>query len=74
MQNGEFLTPRQLAARWHMNISTLATWRSQGRGPGYVKVGAGNIRGRILYSRNLIENYDQARVVKVLDALITAGP
>jgi hypothetical protein len=42
----EFLTVDQLLARWLGQVSkaTLATWRSRGNGPAFVKVG-----GRVLY-------------------------
>ncbi len=44
--SGEFLTVDQLVARWKAQVtsSTLATWRSRGNGPRFVKVG-----GRVLY-------------------------
>lgn len=38
------LTPRQLAARWHVSEKTLERWRHTGTGPGFLK-----IVGRILY-------------------------
>jgi hypothetical protein len=42
----EFLTSSQLVARWlgQVTSATLATWRSRGNGPKFVKVG-----GRVLY-------------------------
>lgn len=44
--SGDFLTPDQLVARWMGQVAsaTLATWRSRGNGPRFVKVG-----GRVLY-------------------------
>lgn len=42
----EFLTVEQVLARWQRKVTsaTLATWRSRGNGPKFVKVG-----GRVLY-------------------------
>jgi hypothetical protein len=44
--SGDFLTVDQLVARWKAQVTsaTLATWRSRGSGPKFVKVG-----GRVLY-------------------------
>jgi hypothetical protein len=44
--SAEFLTVDQLVARWHSQVAsaTLATWRSRGNGPRFVKIG-----GRVLY-------------------------
>lgn len=33
------LTPAQVAERLHVKPGTLATWRVQGTGPAYIKVG-----------------------------------
>lgn len=42
----DFLTADALVARWKAQVTsaTLATWRSRGNGPPFVKVG-----GRVLY-------------------------
>lgn len=42
----EFLTPDALVSRWMGQVAsaTLATWRSRGNGPKFVKIG-----GRVLY-------------------------
>ena len=44
--SAEFLTVDQLVTRWigQVTSATLATWRSRGNGPSFVKVG-----GRVLY-------------------------
>lgn len=44
--SAEFLTADQLVARWNAQVAsaTLATWRSRGNGPKFVKIG-----GRVLY-------------------------
>lgn len=35
----EFFTPQEAAEHLRFSVATLAIWRSQGRGPSYVKVG-----------------------------------
>lgn len=34
-----FLTPTEVAERWHIKRATLANWRYQGKGPTYIKLG-----------------------------------
>ncbi|MGN8094746.1 helix-turn-helix transcriptional regulator [Methylobacterium sp. 22177] len=45
-QAQRFLTPLELSSRWSgtIGVTTLANWRSRGRGPKYAKIG-----GRVLY-------------------------
>jgi hypothetical protein len=38
------LSPKKLAARWDFEVSTLATMRSNGKGPRYYKMPNGAIR------------------------------
>ncbi len=47
--SGDFLTVDQLVDRWKAQVTsaTLATWRSRGNGPRFVKVG-----GRVLYRQS----------------------
>ena len=57
MDNGKkYLTPTELVERWDGAIGkgTLANWRAQGRGPGYVKIG-----GRVLYPVEAVAEYEQ---------------
>ena len=51
----EYLQPRELAARWRgvVTLSTLDNWRSQNRGPRFVKIG-----GRVLYPVAEVEAYE----------------
>lgn len=41
MSTGDYLTPSQLVTRWNdaVTTGTLSNWRSQGRGPSFVKFG-----------------------------------
>ena len=36
----DFLFPEQLSARVGISVQTLARWRCEGRGPGYIKIGS----------------------------------
>ncbi|MBF0453891.1 MAG: helix-turn-helix domain-containing protein [Magnetococcales bacterium] len=51
------LNPFQLSRRWGINPKTLQNWRSQGRGPAFLKVG-----GHVLYRMEDIERYEQERL------------
>lgn len=53
--SGDFLTVEQLVTRWKCKVTaaTLATWRSRGSGPKFVKVG-----GRVLYRTADVIDYE----------------
>lgn len=53
------ITPIELAERWRIHIKTLSNWRVQGRGPSYVKLGAGK-RTRVLYRAEDVARYEAA--------------
>lgn len=59
--NQTFLTPSDLAERWHMEVKTLSNWRNLGRGPAYVKLGQGKTT-RVLYPQEAVLAYEQAAV------------
>lgn len=50
-----YLQPRELAERWRgvVTLATLDNWRSQNRGPRFVKIG-----GRVLYPVAEVEAYE----------------
>lgn len=50
----KFLTPKELAERWHMSEGTLANWRYTEQGPYYLKIG-----GSILYSIDSVVNFEK---------------
>lgn len=52
----EFLDTDELSARWNGKIkkSTLMSWRSNGDGPPYHKIG-----GRVLYRRCEVEEWEK---------------
>ena len=53
------LTEKELADRWHMNNKTLCNWRSQGKGPSFIKIG-----GVILYPLKVIKNIEKTSLKK----------
>ncbi len=56
-----FLTEQMLATRWFCSRSRLQHWRSQAKGPQFLKIGA-----RILYAIGDIENFEAARRISTL--------
>jgi len=50
-----YLTPKELLARWKDQVSpaTLATWRSRGGGPAFVKIG-----GKPLYRKSDVDAWE----------------
>jgi hypothetical protein len=49
------LTEKQLAARWSLQPKALQSWRQQGRGPRYLKLG-----GAVRYPIAAVLEYEQA--------------
>jgi predicted DNA-binding transcriptional regulator AlpA len=54
------LTETELATRWSMTTKTLYRWRTQNRGPKYMKLGK-----RILYPITAVESYENQIMVDV---------
>ena len=52
------LTTQQLADRWGISSQTLENWRSQGKGPKYVKLGPGK-SSPIVYRLADVEKYER---------------
>ncbi len=48
------LTDTELATRWGMTTKTLYRWRTQNRGPRYLKLGK-----KILYPLTAVEEYEK---------------
>lgn len=57
INNETYLTPAELAKRWHMKASTLSDWRRLKRGPSYFQ--PGGKYGDVLYSMNIIKEYEK---------------
>lgn len=59
--NTKFLTTKQLAERWHMNVETLSNWRVKGIGPAYTKLGAGK-NTKVLYREDDIIAFETEHI------------
>ena len=46
--------PQDLADRWHVSPATLERWRTEGKGPPYIK-----LEGRVLYREEDIDDYER---------------
>ncbi len=55
----ELLTPDETAKILRQKVQTLAAWRSDGRGPSYMKLGRA-----VLYPRSEITNWMAGQIVK----------
>lgn len=53
------LTTEQLADRWSMSPQTLENWRSQGRGPKHIKLGAGK-SCNVVYRLRDVEKWEKS--------------
>jgi hypothetical protein len=55
-----FLTAQQLVERWGsaVCVGTLANWRTQGRGPVYVRIGS-----KVRYPIAQLEQWEEAQTV-----------
>ena len=62
MSDPSFLTPEMVEEHLHIKKGTLANWRSQGRGPEYVKAGR-----KVLYRRSALEAWCQGCRVRTID-------
>ena len=52
MNDKDYITPKELADRWHKSPRTLANQRMKGEGPPYYKIGK-----KILYDMADIKKY-----------------
>ena len=57
------LMPKEVEASYAIPVGTLANWRNQGGGPGYVKYGR-----KILYPVSELESWCQANQIKTSDS------
>jgi hypothetical protein len=53
------IRPQQLADRWLLNVTTLDRWRSEGKGPPYLK-----LRGRVLYRLADVDAYEARHLLR----------
>jgi hypothetical protein len=55
----ELLTEQMLALRWHFSTSRLQRWRTDRKGPAYLKIG-----GKVLYRLEDLRDYEKAHIVQ----------
>lgn len=55
----ELLTEQMLALRWHCSTSRLQRWRTDDKGPAYLKIG-----GKVLYRLEDLRDYEKAHIVQ----------
>lgn len=55
------LTPKELAARWKVQVGTLRKWRYLDTGPTYIKMGDGR-NSQIRYRVDDIVKYEKDRL------------
>ena len=59
----KYLRPREVEQIYRINAKTLANWRSQGKGPSYLRIG-----GRIFYQVHKLKRYIRGCKVKTVDS------
>lgn len=62
-EDDRHLSPKELAERWCVAVQTLANWRSTGKGPRFLRVGGGQVRGPILYRLRDVVAYEDANTI-----------
>lgn len=60
-ESDKLLTPVDVSARWRISVKTLANWRTQKKGPKYVKLG-GQRNQRVFYRVEDILDYEQRHI------------
>jgi len=54
----EYITPMMLAKRWHMNVGSLKNWRTQKKGPPFIKIGSEVRATQVLYKLSDVEKFE----------------
>jgi hypothetical protein len=49
------ITPTELSGRLHISLRSLARMRADGSGPPFIRVSAGNQRGRVAYPESGVQ-------------------
>jgi hypothetical protein len=57
-----FLTAKELADRWRVTISALATMRSKGRPPAFMRCGGGPRGGKVIYPMSVVLEHEAAQI------------
>lgn len=61
LKRQEFLSPTELSAYIGIAVQTLARWRSEGRGPAYIKIGGKKVAYRISAVHSWLDQQDVHR-------------
>ena len=68
MKTSRLLTPEELAERWDYTVETLANWRSDNRGPRFVKMAEkGTSKAGVRYRLSDVEAYEANHLVGTKD-------
>lgn len=59
------LTPAELAERLSMSTGQLANWRSQGRGPDYLRSESSGDKATVLYPVAWVEEWENRQRVRL---------
>ena len=57
MQSKTCVTQKELARRWTLSHRTLERWRSEGKGPAFMRLG-----GRIIYRLDDVARYEREQL------------
>ena len=55
----QFLTPEDLAKRWQISIGTISNWRTNKRGPEFIRIG-----GLVRYSVEAVRTWEASQPTK----------
>lgn len=59
----KYLKPKEVEKFYRIKVGTLANWRNQGRGPGYIKYGR-----KILYPITELEKWCRNYQIRTVDS------
>jgi hypothetical protein len=62
-RNVVHLTPAELAERLHMSEGQLANWRSQGKGPAYIRSESAGTSALVRYPLAEVEAWEKRQLV-----------
>ena len=62
-RDGKLLTTEELALRWSMDAGSLENWRTEGKGPIFIKMGQGS-SAPVRYRMCDIEDWESKKAVR----------
>lgn len=63
-KTGDILSVKEVSDEYRINMNTLAKWRSERRGPRFIKVGR-----KILYRRDDLEDYFNSHIQETIESI-----